>query len=180
MRNLISLFVKLSDDKSQKIQSEKIVADFNLVVKNYLQIEKNLNAKLKKTLLVNVNGDEDDNFESTDDYTQQIQTSGPSRETLQYENELLQDRERRMKRIEVDVIDINQIMNEISSLITEQGESIDSIQNNIENVSHQVQEGTSELRKAESYQNKYRKKVLIILIICLIVALIVTLSIIKS
>lgn len=63
--------------------------------------------------------------------------------------------------------------------ITEQGGEIDTIENTIAQVSNDVEEGTVELRKAASYQQKYRKKVLIILIICIIVALIITLSIVK-
>lgn len=98
------------------------------------------------------------------------------KQSIQQENEELYDRERRMKKIEVDVVDINLIMSEISTLISEQGVKIESIEGNISNVADNVEEGHNELIKAENYQQKYRKKVLFILLLCIIVAIIITLS----
>lgn len=98
------------------------------------------------------------------------------------------------------MIDINQMMSEISSLvhgkykiflkllsncqmvhflreILEQGQTVDNIGDHIENVAIDVDQAREELAKASSYQQKYRKKVFIIFIICLIVALIIAFSI---
>jgi hypothetical protein len=61
-------------------------------------------------LLINL---EDDEEQSQQDQMQvQIQ-----QESLTFENELLSERERNVKQIEVDVIDINKIMSEISTLV---------------------------------------------------------------
>lgn len=95
----------------QKLQSEKLFSEFNIVVQRYLLIEKSLASKLKKTVLVNVDEDESPEPENQR-FTQQIR-----QEALQYENEQLLERERNINRIETDVVDINKMMNEISTLI---------------------------------------------------------------
>lgn len=51
---------------------------------------------------------------------QQVQLS----RELSFEHDLLLDREARIRQIEEDVIDVNQIMRELSCLVHEQGEAI--------------------------------------------------------
>lgn len=107
----IGSIIQMSSDASQKIQSEKLFSEFNLIVQKYLSVEKSLASKLKKTVLVNVDDDESPEPENQR-FTQQIR-----QEALQYEHEQLLERERNINRIETDVVDINKMMNEISSLI---------------------------------------------------------------
>ena len=72
---------------------------------------------MKKTLLVNV-PDEDSDDEDVNVSQQQKQLQQAN---LNFDKELLIEREQQFQKIETDVIDINQIMNEISTLI--QGEN---------------------------------------------------------
>jgi t-SNARE complex subunit (syntaxin) len=58
----------------------------------------------------------------------------------------------------------------------EQGEGIQTIDNSISQVAEDVEGGVSELQKASEYQQKFRRKVLIVLIIALILAFIVVFS----
>lgn len=58
----------------------------------------------------------------------------------------------------------------------EQGEGIETIDNTISQVADDVEGGVSELQKAASHQQKFRRKVLIILIIALIIAFLVVFS----
>lgn len=60
--------------------------------------------------------------------------------------------------------------------LPEQGENIQTIDNSISQVAEDVEGGVTELQKAASHQQKFRRKVLIILIIALIVAFIVVFS----
>lgn len=62
----------------------------------------------------------------------------------------------------------------LATQITAQGQHISSIESNIENVQGNVEQGAIELQKAATYQNKYRKKVLILLLIAIIVGIIIT------
>lgn len=71
--------------------------------------------KLKNTLLVSMEEGEDDN--NDDQSVNQEQMQSQNHENLRFENEILTERENRVKKLEVDVIDANQIMKELSSLV---------------------------------------------------------------
>lgn len=60
--------------------------------------------------------------------------------------------------------------------ISEQGENVGTIADTVSNVAEDVEGGISELEKASNYQQKFRRKLVIILIIAIVVALIVVFS----
>lgn len=119
---------------------------------------------------------------------------------LQFEQGMLEEREKRVRQIEEDVLDVNQIMRELNTLINQQGEAIgmssfsfsshsfgiakcdaffcfsfaDTIEGSIDHVAGDVEAGRTELLKAAEYQAKYRRKVAILLLIAVIIGLIVT------
>jgi t-SNARE domain-containing protein 1 len=62
------------------------------------------------------------------------------------------------------------------SLSAEQAPVLDNFVDNVEHVGQDIEAGMSELQKAENHQQKFRRKVLIILIIALIIAFIVVFS----
>lgn len=71
---------------------------------------------------------------------------------VEFDQGLLLEREARIRQIEADVLDVNQIMRELSAMVHIQGENINSIENNIENVNTDVELGARELEKAAEYQ----------------------------
>lgn len=78
--------------------------------------------KQKSHLLVpSVSVDESEQGNS-DDYEKQMQVQ-KTRE-LAFEQDLLQERETRVRQIESDILDLNQIMRDLGSLVHEQGENI--------------------------------------------------------
>lgn len=90
---------------------EKIVSEYTSVVAKYLQSEKNLTLKMKKSLLVNLDDSSDEEMNVSLQQNKLMQAS------LNYEKGLLVEREQEFLSIEKDCIDINQIINEISTLI---------------------------------------------------------------
>lgn len=58
----------------------------------------------------------------------------------------------------------------------EQGEGLQTIDNAISQVEEDVEGGVSELQKAATSQQKFRRKVLIVLIIALVIAFLVLFS----
>lgn len=113
IKKLNSIVKFSSTEKTHQLMLEKIVSEFHTIVQKYLQSEKSISLKMRKTLLVNVNDDSDDDA-SVNASQQQKQLMQAN---LNFEKELLVEREQGFQRIESDVIDINQIMNEISTLI---------------------------------------------------------------
>jgi len=172
IKKLNSIVKFLSTEKNHKLMLEKIVSEFHNIVQKYLQSEKSLSLKMKKTLLVNLNDeDSDDEDQNVSQQQKQLQQAN-----LNFDKELLIERENQFQNIEKNVHDINEIMNEISTLIHDQGDNIQTIDNSITQVAEDVEGGVLELQKAASHQQKFRRKVLIILIIALIVAFIVVFS----
>lgn len=115
----------------------------------------------------------------------------------EFEQGMLLEREQRVRQIEADVLNVNEIMRDLSVLMNEQGEHIgklppkiikkkksytnvtafypaDTIESRVDYAAGNVEDGTSELMKAAQSQAKYRKKVLILLVIAVIIGLIVT------
>lgn len=102
-----------SAEKNHKMMLEKIASEFNNIVEKYVQSEKSLSLKMKKTLLVHVH-DEDSDDEDVNVSPQQKQLHQAN---LNFEKELLIEREDHFQKIETDVSELNEIMNEISTLI---------------------------------------------------------------
>jgi len=70
----------------------------------------------------------------------------------------LRQREEAIRQLETDILDVNQIFRELATLVHDQGDTIDSIEANIESSSIRVTQGTEQLRKASGYQTSARKK----------------------
>lgn len=77
--------------------------------------------KQKANLLLSANteGPPSDDEES-EDQQRQLQIS----RELQFEQEMMVEREERVRQIEADVLDVNQIMRELGSLVHTQGDTI--------------------------------------------------------
>lgn len=84
-----------------------------------------------------------------------------------------------MSQLEADIGDVNQIFKDLAAMVHDQGEMVDSIEANVESASIHVNEGADDLRMAERYQNKARRKKLCLAATGLIV-LIILIAIIAS
>lgn len=114
----LSSIVKFSSNegsKTNRLMLEKLVEEFHVVAEKYVGAEKALDIKIRKTVLVNVDGAEEESDD--DDINMSHQQQKLINAEIKFENKLLANREERMTKIESEVIDINQIMNEISTLI---------------------------------------------------------------
>lgn len=175
-------------DKQQKLQVEKLTSDFTHVVQMYSKSQQVIAAKMKQVLLVSASQQDDLNRDligfgdvgSQQQLQQQQQQQQDAmrqqqiQRDLQFEQDMMLEREQRMRQIEADVLDVNQIMKELSSITHQQSEVIDTIENTIEHTVGNVESGHTELAKAAEYQNRYRRKVLILLIIAVILGVIIT------
>ncbi|XP_001865470.2 syntaxin-7 [Culex quinquefasciatus] len=165
-------------DKQQKLQVEKLTSDFTHVVQMYSKSQQVIAAKMKQVFLVSASQQDDINRDSFSEGNQQDQLlqrqQQAAAQSLQFEQDMLLEREQRFRQIEADVLDVNQIMKELSSITNQQAEVIDTIENTIEHTVSNVESGATELAKAAEYQNRYRRKVLILLIIAIVLGVIVT------
>lgn len=81
----------------------------------------------------------------------------------------LQEREAAMRQLESDIIDVNTIFKDLATMVHEQGEIVDSIEANVESTQVRVSEGAEQLRQAEQYKIKARKKKFILSCIGIVV-----------
>ncbi|KAJ8985382.1 hypothetical protein NQ317_007539 [Molorchus minor] len=153
-RDLNKLKLLVARDKQKQLQVEKLEGNFRDAVNVYYA--------LQKVFEIETAQDEDETR-----YNQQHQEQ-VARE-LEFEQDMLLEREARIKQIESDVLDINQIMRELGAFVHIQGETIDTIENSIDHAAGNVEEGTEQLIKASQYQNKYRRKLLYLVVIGLII-----------
>jgi hypothetical protein len=80
---------------------------------------------MKQILLINASQSDDimgDDRTMAGDENQQKQLL--AKQQLQFEEEMMLEREQRVQQIEADVLDVNSIMKELSTMINEQGEVI--------------------------------------------------------
>lgn len=120
LHKLKQLLSKKSE-KQQQLQVEKLEETFKDAVNKYYSLQKDLANKQKAHLLVSVSI-ENEYTPDNDDNEQQRQAQ-LVREAA-FEQEMFLDREARIKQIEADVLDVNQIMRELGSLVHEQSETI--------------------------------------------------------
>uniref|UniRef100_A0A0E0Q985 t-SNARE coiled-coil homology domain-containing protein n=1 Tax=Oryza rufipogon TaxID=4529 RepID=A0A0E0Q985_ORYRU len=73
----------------------------------------------------------------------------------------------------------SQIFADMATLVDAQGETLNDIENQVQNAVDHIQRGTGELRTAKRLQKKSRKCMFIAIIILLVIAAIVVLSILK-
>jgi len=87
--------------------------------------------------------------------------------------EYLQERERAVTQLEADIGDVNQIFKDLAAMVHDQGEMVESIEANVESSAIRVNEGSEQLRQAERYQTKARRKKLCLAIIGFIILAII-------
>ncbi|KAM0725010.1 Syntaxin-12 [Formica fusca] len=164
-------------DKQQKLQIEKLTTDFKDALQRYSDMQKSIAEKMKRHILAITNLENSMDGEDAEETQRLLQVQEQHRtthRTLEFQQGLLLEREDRIKRIEGDILDVNQIMRELAALVHQQGDTIDTIDNHIENIHGNVELGAQELVKGSNYQSKFRRKVYILLLLAIIVAIVLT------
>ncbi|EDW94380.1 syntaxin-12 [Drosophila yakuba] len=159
-------------DRQQKLQLEKLTREFHGVVEKYSNLQRRISSAMRQTLQ-----QAQEFARETAEANDRAEFLGQQRwelARLQQEHDMLGDRQRQVEQIESDIIDVNQIMTQLSGLVHDQGQQMDFIENSIEQTAANVEDGTSELAKASRSRQSYRRKILILLVIAVIIGLIVT------
>ncbi|XP_055885281.1 syntaxin-7-like isoform X2 [Biomphalaria glabrata] len=187
LKKLAHLPILSSEQRQWKMQKDRLTDEFSNALKNFQTVQRTAAEKEKASVQrarAQSGLDKSPYDELTDDRSFS-QGFSQTRQVLQMEQdvdlELLKEREDAIKKLESDIMDVNQIFKDLGMLVHEQGEVLDSIEANIDNATMSVEEGTKQLSKAREYQAKSRRKccILIIVISCiiLILALIIYLSV---
>jgi len=94
--------------------------------------------------------------------------------------EMIREREDALRQLETDITNVNEIFKDLAIMVHEQGETIDSIEANVDHTQQHVEAANVQLQKAKSHQSAARKKkcclILILLIAIIVIALIIYFS----
>jgi len=165
------------DPRQWKLQRERLQADFTRALDNFQRAQRSAAQKEKDAIKKFRNHGGVSQPPGEDNLIDIEGGQGQSKTQLMLEEEQnldqLQERERAVRQLEADIGDVNQIFKDLAAMVHDQGEMVDSIEANVETASIRVNEGTDQLRQAERYQNKARRKKIILTIIGLIVLAII-------
>lgn len=96
--------------------------NFTEAVEKYSSLQKQVADKMKSNLLTVVTI-ENEEISKDENAQKQMQLS----RDLAFEQDMLMEREIRVKQIEADILDVNEIMRELGALVHQQGETIGKI-----------------------------------------------------
>ncbi|XP_047034799.1 syntaxin-12 [Helicoverpa zea] len=172
-------------DKPQKLQVERLTQAFRDALAKYSSVQKQVSEKMAAHMprpprvrndpqLMEQQAIADDE-EATLIANQQAQAR-----LVQFETSMLLEKEAYINKIEADVLDVNQIIQELADMVNQQAQSVDTVESHIEAASANVEAGVDELAKAAEYQRRYRKKMFILIIIAVIVAIVFIVWVIKA
>uniref|UniRef100_A0A1B6DV26 t-SNARE coiled-coil homology domain-containing protein n=1 Tax=Clastoptera arizonana TaxID=38151 RepID=A0A1B6DV26_9HEMI len=163
-------------DRQQKLQVEKLTNRFKEEVKSYSLKQKQVADKMKHCLLpseVATLEEGGDDWMKSDENYRQLAKQKQKQQELEFEQGMLIEQAQRVKQIEEDVLDVNEIMRELSAMVFQQTESINLIENAVDDVHSSVDQGRQELEKAAAYQARRRTKTVCMLSIVIVIVLIV-------
>lgn len=92
----------------------------------------------------------------------------------------VQEREREILNISRSIVEVNQLFKDLASLVVDQGTVLDRIDYNIEQSSVKVKSALKSVKKAEQYQKKNRKMMVIVCLAVTITVLVILLIITKT
>ncbi|XP_021345257.1 syntaxin-7-like isoform X2 [Mizuhopecten yessoensis] len=179
LKELAHLPMPASEQSKWRMQKDRLTDEFSNVLKNFQTVQRSA-AEKEKASVARARAHSSSTGHGFNDFSdirpeEQQTTPGFSqtRQILQTEEdvdlEMLQEREDSIKKLERDIVDVNQIFKDLGMLVHEQGEMLDSIEANVESAQIRVEEGTQQLSKARDYQGKARRKKCICVIILLVV-----------
>ncbi|XP_066555315.1 syntaxin-7 isoform X2 [Amia ocellicauda] len=176
-----------TEQRQRKIQKDRLVNDFSNTLAIFQKIQRQA-AQKEKEFVARVRassrvsgGFPDDGFkggnvlpsESEPPSYVQTQADAITEEDLM----LIKERETTIRQLESDILDINEIFKDLGMMIHEQGDTIDSIEANVECADVHVQSATQQLARAADYQRKSRKKICILVVVLVILAVVIGLII---
>jgi syntaxin 7 len=99
-----------------------------------------------------------------------------NQDEVDFQEALIIEREAEIRNIEQSVGELNELFRDVAHIVHEQGEQLDTISGNVENVHANTQGANVELRSASRYQKNARTKACCLLIILAVILAIIILA----
>ena len=108
---------------------------------------------------------------------QQELTRLAAQDDVDFQEALIVEREEEIRNIEQGVGDLNVLFQQVAQIVTEQGEVLDTIERNVEDVRDSTRGADRELRSAARYQKNARSKMCCLLLILSVILTIILLAV---
>ncbi|OWR41543.1 syntaxin [Danaus plexippus plexippus] len=172
-------------DKPQKLQVERLTQVFRETLARYSSMQKQLSEKMAEHMPTQARQRNDpDALErqaiADDEESALLANQQAQARLIQFETSMLLEKEAYMNKIEADVLDVNQIMQDLAEMVNAQGQKVDTVESHIEAASAGVEAGVDELAKAAEYQRRYRRKMFFFILIGVILAIIFIIWVVKA
>lgn len=176
---------KLTITKKQIVIKERLVNEFSKLHKRFQKSSRQYTEKARTNPIKDSIPTEDAPNERTPltlsqkvQSQEQQQTQDQIDETeLQYHLMLTQERNQDIDQINEGILEINSIFKDLGELVNQQGEHLDTVEDNILQLSSNTQQAERELAKAHEYQKKRSKWSCIFLVALCIFVLVIVLAV---
>lgn len=173
----------VSDRRQRNFMRDRLTNDFSEALRNFQVVQraikaapKDVSSQSSSQVLIDIAQQQDG------DGSQQQEANLQQQANLQKPNlnvEDLRERDESVRKLEHDIVEVNQIFKELATMIHNQGETVDSIESSIFRATEEVSRGAQEIARARNYQDRSRRKkfyLAMIFVIILIVLLTIILA----
>lgn len=120
-------------------------------------------------------------------YTQEANAPGQTQildmvrhEDVDFQTTLIQEREQEIAGIQGGIAEINAIFRDLGTLVTQQGDQVDTFENNVSNIAANTKQAGDELVAANEYQRKRRNCSFCVLMVLVVVLSVIVLAVVVS
>lgn len=99
-----------------------------------------------------------------------------SQDEVDFQDSLIVERETEIRNIEQGVTELNELFRDVAHIVSEQGQQLDIISDNVENTRTDTRGADLELRSAARYQKNARSKACCLLLILAVIFTVVVLA----
>ncbi|KAI5959977.1 VAM3 [Candida margitis] len=194
LSQLINVSAGDKSDSSDKVKvssrhiviKERLVSEFNELDKKFKRLVKVYQEKKRVTPIVSSQGDhKETKNDEPRQVQQQIQLESEldqnlvEQTELQYHLQLTEERNREIEQVTEGIMEVNSIFKDLDQLIHQQGEQLNTVEDNILQLHGNTQQADRELTKANNYQKSKGKWSCILLTALTIIVLIIVLAVVS-
>ncbi|KAI9158663.1 Syntaxin-12 [Paramyrothecium foliicola] len=170
--------------KQQKYEQTKVSSDFQAALQEFQGLQRTALEKQRASVTAARAAHESESGpgdEGSGAQLQQLQQQDLSQfapqDEVDFQEALIIEREEEIRNIEQGVGDLNVLFRQVAQIVTEQGEQLGTIEDNVENVRTDTRQADIENRQAARYQKAARNKSCCLLLILAVILTIVLLAI---
>lgn len=178
----------LQVSERQLMQKERLTSDyrdlhrsFRLALDSYKEKKKSIPIKTSTEETPLLGGDQKGVPEQQQQQQQQQQLLQDQIEQteLQYHILLTEERNREIEQVAEGIREVNSIFKDLGTLVNQQGEQLDTVEENILELHGNTQQASRELHKAHEYQKRKGKWSCIILVVLSVIVLVIVLAVVS-